>query len=374
MKRRGRILAGRVREAARSWGIGMLIAGIPGVVMAATELGVQDTRFTLDGKPTFLLGMSYYGGLGASEDFIRGDLDELQRHGFNWIRVWATWAAFGEDVSAVDAQGRPRKAFLERLRRLIAEGERRGIVVDVTLSRGNGITGPGRLQSIEAHRRAVERLVETLKPHRNWYLDLANERNIRDPRFVSITELEVLRQAVKRIDPGRLITASHAGDLSRQDLQDYLMTVRVDIVCPHRPRHAGSPRQTAARTRDVLAGMKDIGRALPLHYQEPFRRGFQPGRWEPPADAFITDLEEARSGGAAGWCLHNGDQKDRPEGRPRRSFDLRGRRLFDQLDEDERKVIRAILEMHREERRPRRETEAGGPEKGARTQPGRERP
>ncbi len=47
-----------------------------------TVLGIQGTRFTLNGKPTFLLGISYYGGLGAPEGFLRRDLDDLQRHGF----------------------------------------------------------------------------------------------------------------------------------------------------------------------------------------------------------------------------------------------------------------------------------------------------
>jgi len=39
--------------------------------MAATTLGVRETQFTLNGEPTFLLGLSYYGALGASEDFVR---------------------------------------------------------------------------------------------------------------------------------------------------------------------------------------------------------------------------------------------------------------------------------------------------------------
>ena len=42
-----------------------------------TELGIQGGGFTLDGKPTFLLGCSYYAGIGASEEnptriFVRG--------------------------------------------------------------------------------------------------------------------------------------------------------------------------------------------------------------------------------------------------------------------------------------------------------------
>src|SRR5687767_6412221 len=70
-----------------------------------TVLAIENSRFTVNGKPTFLLGISYYGGLGATQEFIRRDLDDLGGRGFNWLRVWATWSAFGEDVSAIDPAG-----------------------------------------------------------------------------------------------------------------------------------------------------------------------------------------------------------------------------------------------------------------------------
>jgi len=52
-----------------------------------TILGIEGARFTLNGRPTFLLGFSYYGALGAQEEFIRNDLDEFQRGGSNWLSV-----------------------------------------------------------------------------------------------------------------------------------------------------------------------------------------------------------------------------------------------------------------------------------------------
>ena len=88
--------------------------------------------------------------------------------------------------------------------------------------------------------------------------------------------------------------------------------------------------------------MTELGRVVPVHYQEPFRRGFQPQTWEPDAEAFLEDLRQARAGGAAGWCFHNGDQKDDPASKPRRSFDLREHRLFEQLDDQERQVIEQL--------------------------------
>ncbi|MBI3465827.1 MAG: hypothetical protein HY000_22650 [Planctomycetes bacterium] len=317
----------------------------------ATRLGIRGTQFTINEKPTFLFGISYYGALGASEDTIRQDLTEMRRHDFNWIRVWGTWAAFGNDVSAVDADGKPSEPFVKKLQWLLAECDRRGIVVDVTLSRGNGVSGPVRLQSLEAHSRAVEALVTALKPLPNWYLDLGNERNIRDRRFASFDDLKELREVVRRLDPPRLVTASYAGDISPADLGEYVQTVQVDFLTPHRPRDADSPKQTKARTREYLAEMKKLGRVVPLHYQEPFRRDFGP--WQPQAEDYVTDLKGALAGGAAGWCLHNGDHRAAEDGRPRRSFDLRDKSLFEQLDEHETKALPLLLQevASRKERR-----------------------
>jgi len=318
---------------------------------AKTRLGVEGTHFTINGKPTFLVGISYYGALGAPKEFVRRDLDDMQRYGFNWIRVWATWSAFDNDVSAVDGQGNPRKAYLDKLRWLVGECDRRGMIVDVTLSRGDGINGRPRLRSPEALQRAVRTLVVALKPYRNWYLDAANERNVRDRRYVSIGELAEVGKIVKQLDAERLFTASHAGDVGREELRNYLLKVRVDFIAPHRPRNPRSPGQTEQRTKRCLEWMGEIGRTVPVHYQEPFRRGYIPRRWEPRAEDFLADLAGALRGGAAGWCFHNGDQKNRPRSMPRRSFDMRKARLFDQLDDEETKFVRRMKGVLKKEAR-----------------------
>jgi hypothetical protein len=306
-------------------------------VASAVEAATDGTGFTLDGKPTFLLGCSYYAGLGASDDTLRRDLDELRRLGFNWVRVWATWAGFGHDVSAVDGDGNPRAEYVDRLKRLVAECDRRGMVVDVTFSRGDGATGSPRLQGIESHRRAVETVLGAIGDRRNWYTDLANERNIRDKRFVPVEDLAVLRDLVKARDPKRLVTASHAGDVERRDVERYLREVRLDFLSVHRPRDAGSPDDTAAKTKQVLAWVRELGVTLPLHYDEPFRRGY--ADWQPSAADFEKDLAAARAAGAAGWCFHNGSQRGAPGERPRRSFDLSEQGLIEQLDEQERAFL-----------------------------------
>ena len=188
---------------------------LPVRLSAATELSIQGTRFAINGRPAFILGISYYAALGASDEFIQKDLDDIQHAGFNWIRVWADWTAFGNDISAVSTDGSPRQPYLGRLRKLIEACEKRGLIVDITLSR-DARANPPRLASDADHLRAIETLVFELKPFRNWYLDLGNERNVRDGRFVSFLSLKKLRDRAKELDPTRLITASHSS--SDEDL------------------------------------------------------------------------------------------------------------------------------------------------------------
>jgi hypothetical protein len=328
------------------WGMALLTSCAMGA-----EIGVRGKTFTIDGGSVFLLGCSYYGGIGASDEVLKNDLHELRNCGFNWVRVWATWSAYGKDVSAVDGKsGKLRAEQFARLKKLIEECDRRGMIVNLTLSRGNGTTGPARLATMEAHQTAVEELVKGLKENRNWYLDLGNERNVRDARFVSFVELAKLRVAARKIDAKRLITASHAGgDLSKEELEKYLKVVEVDFVSVHRPREEGSAAQTEGKAKEMLKWMETIGRVVPLHFDEPFRRGYSD--WKPQVEDYLEDLKGAKAGGAAGWCFHNGAEKTEQDGRPRRSFDLSEKSLMAQLDPIERDFLRELRNQNPEFRR-----------------------
>lgn len=307
-----------------------------------TTIGIIGSHFTVNGKQTFLQGISYFGALGATDEVVARDLSKMKEYGFRWLRIWATWDAYDNDVSAVRGDGAPREPFLGKLKWLVAECDRLGLVVDVTLTRGGGAAP--HLASAADLTRAVETVATALRPYGNCYLDLANERNVRDKRNVSFAELRQLREATRRIDPDRLVTASQGGDIGQDELHEYLVTAGVDFVCPHRPRDAASPAQTEAKTQELLGWMKQAGRVVPVHYQEPFRRGY--GNWQPRAEDFAADLQAARAGGAAGWCFHNGPNAAAADGRPRRSFDLRDGSLFDQLDPEERKFLADFRTRH----------------------------
>ena len=300
----------------------------------AVVLGIDGSRFTVDGKPTFLLGVSYYGALSAPRRFVRQDLDGLRAKGFNWVRVWATWRAGDVDVSAVSRDGSAREPYLSRLIWLVRQADRRRIVVDVTLSRGDF------LPTQDAHLAAAEVLAQALAPFGNVYFDLANERDVRDARYVGFEELRQLRDEVKHTDPDRLVTAS--GD---SDPGAYLRAAALDFFSPHLGRDAGAPDRTADAVRGYLARMRDLGCLAPVHLQEPMRRDY--GRWQPVAADFLTDLRGALAGGAAGWCLHNGGPKGGQEGPPR-CFDMSQRRLLHQLDPEELAVVDAAPGIVRE--------------------------
>lgn len=312
---------------------------------AGTVLGIRGTKFTVQNRPVFLLGISYYGGLGASDDTLRRDLDALRGRGFNWLRVWATWSFRGADVSAVDALGKPRQPYLDRLVRFVGECDGRGLIVDVTLTRKRGATSGG-LRDMASHEQAVRTIVGALRSYRNWYLDLANERDVGDDRFVPIPEIRQLRQLARELFPELLVTASFGGhDLDDNYVRQALLEADLDFVAPHRPRHAGSPAQTEKETRSCLDAMRRLRRMAPIHYQEPFRRGY--GDWQPLTQDFLTDLQGAVLGGAAGWCLHNGSTRGAADERPWRSFDLREQDLFSQLDGEELAVVNNAAETVR---------------------------
>ena len=130
--------------------------------------------------------------------------------------------------------------------------------------------------------------------------------------------------------------------------------VRVAEQAFLRIRPAVRPGRTERELAHLLeAEMRDLGRVVPVHYQEPFRRDFSKG-WQPTAEHFVDDLRGAVESGAAGWCFHNGDNRWADDAEPRRSFDMRSKRLFEQLDTVEWQAVNqfgAAVEKALENRR-----------------------
>jgi len=312
-----------------------------------SNLGVsRDGRFfTLNGRPVFLQGLSYYGALTIeTQEELTDDLDDMVADGFNWIRVWVYWKHpndGGKNVSALTRDGQSREPYMGRLKIVLTECNKRGIIVDATIpfdGKGDWV-GP---RTHAEHLAAVRTLALEFAPWRNVYFDIANERDVRDARFVSLEQVGRLIHAIKVIDSLRLCTASGV-PASRDKLLDYLRIGKVDFVAPHLPRGEGSSAETYGKVRQFVGWMNRLKRRVPIHLQEPFRRGY--AAYNPTIDDFLRDCSGAKVAEAAGWCLHNGAKRQSADGRPWCSFNMNDGegRLYAQLDEVERDVT---AELH----------------------------
>ncbi len=301
---------------------------------AATVLGISEDgwQFTVNGKPTFLLGISYYGATSTERPGVwQEELSQLHELGFNWIRIWVTWAQGDRNFSAVARDGNLAEPYWTRFKDIVADSNRIGIVVDVTFSRLL-------LADHQAHLKAVAEVARQLQPYRNLYIDVGNERNVEDIRFVSLSEVAELIAAIKKVDPERICTASDGGDTPTDGVASRIAT-GLELLCPHRRGNINSPAETRDDARRLLKAVEETGRVVPIHYQQPFRRNSS-RRWQPTASDFLTALDGAVRGNAAGWCFHNGSNRHSEDRRPYHSFNMSQQSLFEQFDREERDVVK----------------------------------
>ncbi len=323
----------------------MWVGGLIGCVLLiavtpafAVTLGISsDGRFfTLEGVPTYLNGVSYYGAQSiTTASYVTSDLNDMVADGFNWIRVWGHWATpNGEDVSVLTDNGTVREPYMTRLKTLITECNARGIIVDVSLNRDANNTWVG-ATTLAQHLACVQTLANHLLPYRNVYIDISNERDVMDGRYVSLSECGQLINAIKAIDPSRLCTASST-PTSQSDLAAYRNTGKMDFICPHLCRDSGCAAQTIGKVNEFNTWMTNLGWRIPIHLQEPFRRGYT--TYNPVEDDFLRDCNGGKVAGAAGWCLHNGSNAGSTP--PHRSFQMTNSdgRLYAQWDSVETNV------------------------------------
>lgn len=311
-------------------------SAVPGEQEEGVTLGISSDGkfFTLNGTPTFLNGVSYYGAQSISSSSFRiMDLDDMVADGFNWIRVWVFWSYGNQDVSVIAPNGAIRNPYMDRLKTLIDECNKRKIIVDVSMTRGHHPFPENQAE----HLACARTLANELKMYRNVYIDVSNERDVQDARHVPLNDVGGLITTIKAIDPDRLCTASSV-PTSARDLSDHARVGRCDFICPHLPRHQGSATQTIQTVREYIEWMEQQNFRIPIHLQEPFRRGY--AGYNPVADDFLRDCTGAKIAGAAGWCFHNGSDKVSQDKRPFRCFlmtDSEGR-LYSQWDAVEQQV------------------------------------
>jgi len=101
------------------------------------SLTIAGTSFAVDGRPRFLLLVSYFDALRASDATLEGDFAFLRRHGLDGVRIFPNWwrcaaarqcgGHAGDDTLMAAPDGALRPAVQARLKAVIAAAGRHGL-------------------------------------------------------------------------------------------------------------------------------------------------------------------------------------------------------------------------------------------------------
>jgi hypothetical protein len=284
----------------------------------APRVGLSGDRFTLNGQPTFLLGVSYFDGA----NWHVSDLDALAARRFNLIRIWLDWGLAGDGRSFFDASG----ALVKRstLQSLVRAAGARGMAVDVTILDPTPTFG-------DLHR-ALREAVSALRDEPNVFFDVMNEHDHpAGPRTHS--EVAQFISTVKATNPAAIVTVSGGGGhLMDTRNVDEELNAGIMILTPHFDRTSDWYDRTDDRTRFLKNHLASRGRNIPVYLQEEARRGHS--GLNPSRDEFFQAAREARDAGAAGWIFHT-----------RAGFDLNIQPFFQALDSVEREVVDGLANV-----------------------------
>jgi len=262
----------------------MLVACVVLVSASAREITISGTRFLVDGKPFPYTGISFFNAIynpsfNHSSEARMQWLEKFRRYGINVLRVWAQWDSgrgFVDDCpecTLYHPDGRLREVHVERLKQIIADADRSGVVIELVLFSQQSWDRKIRLEAAESDR-AVAALTRELKPWRNLTCQFWNEFSERVLDHVKI---------IRANDPKRLVTNSpgFAGVLGDNEQNRAL-----DYLTPH------TSRQGSGRNWEIAP--KEIEYLLALYRKpvvddEPARNGTPGGPREKtwPADHII---------------------------------------------------------------------------------------
>lgn len=281
------------------------------------SVGISGDKFTVNGQPRFLLGVSYF----DASNWRVEDLDGLAARRFNLIRIWLDWGAPGDGRSFFNGSGALVQG--QKLVNLVRAARARGIIVDVT------ILDPG-LTFGDVHR-ALRETATALRAEPNVIIDVMNEHDHGGgPR--SHADVAGFIGSVRSINANVPVTVSSTGGhlMSTANI-DEEMGAGVAIVTPHFERTSDWFDRTDERVAFVKNFIASRGRNLPVYLQEEARRGHS--GLNPSRDQFLQAAREARDAGAAAWVFHTDA-----------GFELGANSFFGALDPEELNTVNGLAD------------------------------
>jgi hypothetical protein len=272
---------------------------------SAPVLRTSGLTLLRDGQPSFLVLVSYFDAMRASEAALDGDFAFLKSKGIDGIRIFPLWVygTQAPDATLLDANGRLRSE--ERWKRFVSILQKAaacGFVVDVTFNREQ--LAKTSEFTVAEFRAGIVEVVSRLHADPRYphvLIDLQNERGHPDAPAMQLTDEEVrrLRDEVKRADPSRLVMVSTQGgetaSLTLAKLAD------LDVIAFHELQQADWHASTASTVQALKAG------GVPVYLQEMARapdRGVGCAKETPEANPLVAAMRKAKKAGAAAWTLH----------------------------------------------------------------------
>lgn len=222
----------------------------------------------MNGKPFPFTGISFFNAI-YNPTFNRSSaermkwLEKFRRYGINVLRVWGQWdtargyADTCPTCTLYFPDGRLRTEHVARLREIIADADKLGMVVELALFAQESYYADIRLGKTEADQ-AVAALTRELMPHRNLTIQIWNELSERVLDHV---------KTVKATDPKRIVANSPgvAGIIG-----DPAQNTALDYLSPHTVRQAAG-RHWEIAPQELAYLMKRYRK--PVVDDEPARNG-----------------------------------------------------------------------------------------------------
>lgn len=215
----------------------------------------------------------------------------------------------------IDENGDLRSGTLSKLLDILAIAKDEELMVDLTFSAETvgdcsaqdcppGTNGPSLTHTL--YKAGIVDMATVISgggsAYKHVFFDLQNECEQNSYEGIDfeydLAEIEDLRDAVKGVDAGIIVTASIASDVSAADAGQMSEDANLDVASWHEERVNNYWDATASE----IASLKSTEDEAPIYLQEPER--MRPNQAWPTADDLAENVFNARIGGAAAWGFH----------------------------------------------------------------------
>jgi hypothetical protein len=307
-----------------------------GVARAEPVLGVSGDKFTVNGVPKFLLFVSYFDGLRASNASIEQDFQYFQSNGIDGVRIFPNWwlcAAScggnrGGDTLMEPPTATLRADRLARLKYVLDRAAHYGLVVDLSFAKetigpsplsgglwttgtnyGYGITDTAAALAGGAYRHVmfdlqneVDHTSGGVYDQRVAYLDpgtdgaFLSELNyyLPGPARVVVTSTSQNHDAIRRYNYCGYLPGGCAAD-----------DRPTSAVAVHDFRGADWQNQTDDVVNSIRTNVFGSLPTKPIYLQEPMPwQDATPAEETLRVEKFLTAASNAKAAGAAAWTFH----------------------------------------------------------------------